>query len=267
MKLSTPAYVVMADVPVHQLAGLAGLLSRRGRPGHDADLPLNGRETVVADGTLFKALLEDGGADSADDGGDTPDTDRRARRWDDRTETRGDMAKAVHAHRYAARDAAHAADIFVSDSIDVPAVCGVVTQAWLESRRNGECVVRLALDDDLLPATRLSISERDGRLAVDFVSANAGTRRRLCRGAPALGRRVAGDLARDVLVRVAAHENDRLALEIAVAAPVAAYADAAPSADGSYAAGQSFADSGGGCESAPRPSPDTLAALLSRSRL
>lgn len=97
---------------------------------------------------------------------------------------------------------------------DLAALSGVVTKVYLDSLHDGQREVGIALDDDLLPATHLAIREREGRLAVDFVSVNPCARERLRRGAEPLAERVASDLSRDVAVKVAAHDGDPLALEV-----------------------------------------------------
>ncbi|OZI20018.1 hypothetical protein CAL26_20920 [Bordetella genomosp. 9] len=103
---------------------------------------------------------------------------------------------------------------------DLGALAAMVTKVYLDALHDERRTIGIALNEDLLPATRLSVQERGGRLAVDFVSMNACARDRLRRGAAALANRIAADLSRDVAVKVAAHDGDRQPLEV--------HADAAP---------------------------------------
>ncbi|ARP83238.1 hypothetical protein CAL12_22065 [Bordetella genomosp. 8] len=103
---------------------------------------------------------------------------------------------------------------------DLDALARMVTKVYLDGLHDERRTMGLALNEDLLPATRLSVEEREGRLAVDFVSIDARARDRLRRGAATLANRIAADLSRDVAVKVAAHDGDRQPLE--------ARADAAP---------------------------------------
>lgn len=112
-----------------------------------------------------------------------------------------------------------APDVGAITPADLVALGSVVTKVYLDSLRDGQRAVRVELDENLLPATRLSIQEQEGRLAVDFVSTHAEARTRLRRGARALAERVARDLSRDVCVKVAAHERDPAALEARAQAP------------------------------------------------
>lgn len=257
MSMPTHGHPGLGAVPAHELLHwLADLRPRRATPAVMLDAVLPGTAPPPGDSERFRVLMEDTGGN--DEGG-MRDADRRPERSPYRAETRDDVARACPAHR-GARDAGHATDGGVSDAIDVPAVCAVVTQAYFESRRERRDAVHLVLDDALLPATRLSLFERDGRLAVDFVSTNAATRRRLCRGAPALAARVAADLARDVLVRVAAHERDRLALEVGAAAPIAGGVPPGVPLRAPFGGTGSRADGG----MALRPSPEPMASLSAR---
>ncbi|ANN76771.1 hypothetical protein [Bordetella flabilis] len=102
----------------------------------------------------------------------------------------------------------------------VHAVGGIVVRVCVQSQQCGGRGVRMTLDNDVLPGTQLSVYEDEGRLAVVFVSMHAGTQLRLCHGAGPIARRVAAELSRDVLLRVAVPgQEERALVEVTADAP------------------------------------------------
>jgi hypothetical protein len=216
MKLSVQVHPLpVAGAFAPGLPSAPALRLKWGALGADgiAGLP-SGEEPSVGDKELFKALLSDDRTDESPADREGQDTGRHIERPANRPERHADIARVASRHDGAECKGDNARDTAVIGALDVVAISAVVTKVYLENQQERERAVHVALDDDLLPATRLAISEREGRLAVDFVSMHPGPRGRLRRGAPVLADRVAGELARDVSVRVAAHDGDRLALEV-----------------------------------------------------
>jgi hypothetical protein len=113
-----------------------------------------------------------------------------------------------------------------ADAEGVPrlqAVADIVVRVCVQSQACGGRGVRFTLDNAVLPGTQLSVYENEGRLAVVFVSMHAGTQLRLCHSSGPIARRVAAELSRDVLLRVAASDRqERAIVEVMADAPLAA---------------------------------------------
>jgi hypothetical protein len=197
------------------------LLSQGGLKAASLQALADGGEPDQADQDLFKMLLAGKGPNDASTDGEEQGGIGYGER-NTSTELRDAVKHIAQGHETAARQKHNSQEQAAIPPLDTTALSGVVSRVYLENDLNRERVVHMALNDDLLPATKLSIFERSGRLAVDFVSLNITTRERLRRGAHGLAQRIAGDLARDVSVRVAAHDNDRRALEVCADAKPAA---------------------------------------------
>ncbi|CAM3766004.1 Flagellar hook-length control protein-like C-terminal domain-containing protein [Bordetella sputigena] len=173
------------------------------------------------DAALFRALLSEGGANETTRVADARDLHAGFEQLAFRPEREDEIARVTGRQAEVDRQEHTAIDTMSVAPLDLAALSGMVTKVYLDSLHDGHRAIGVALNEDLLPATRLSIQEREGRLAVDFVSIDPLARDRLRRGATALADRIAGDLSRDVAVKVASHEGDRWPLEVrADAAPV-----------------------------------------------
>jgi hypothetical protein len=184
----------------------------------------DGEEPKPADRYLFEMLLADDGADLSSTDSEGQHGPGDAQRSTPRSDLRDVVTCVSQGHDGAARQKQHNAEMAAGVPLDMAALSSVVSKVYLESDLNRQRAVHMALNDDMLPATRLSIFEQGGRLAVDFVSMNMTTRQRLRRGAYGLAQRIAADLTRDVSVRVAAYDNDRRALEARADAALAVHA-------------------------------------------
>jgi hypothetical protein len=173
------------------------------------------------DAALFRALLSEGSANGTSRVADARDVHAGLEQLAFRPEREDEIARVTGQQAEVDRQEDAVIDTTSAASLDLVALGGMVTKVYLDSLHDGHRAIGVELNEDLLPATRLSIQEREGRLAVDFVSIDPFARDRLRRGAAALADRIAGDLSRDVAVKVASHEGDRWPLEVrADAAPV-----------------------------------------------
>jgi hypothetical protein len=220
---ATAATVGLPTTPLLPRVRSARLQLRAALPG----VPQHGPQPSPADAALFKAILDArpavaSAAEDADaagwgygrDGGkDTDGSDGMGAARIDPARCRGDRDSD------AARASSHA------DAVGVPevqALSDIVVRVCVQSHECGGRAVRVDLDNDVLPATQLSVYEDEGRLAVVFVSMHPGTHGRLCHGAAPIARRVAAELSRDVLLTVAAHGHEgRPLLEVSADAPAA----------------------------------------------
>jgi hypothetical protein len=216
MNVSTPRHLSGADAQAGPQSGMQECrdLNRRLRMTEGVQRLLLGALPHPDDTILFRMLLaDDGGSDAS------MATDRREAHAGQESiasipDRRDDIARVTSRHAGVDRRQNDASDVIPVGALDLAALSGVVSKVYLDSLRDQRRAIGMALNEDLLPATRLSILEREGRLAVDFVSMSSLTRERLRRGAASLADRIAGDLSRDVSVKVASHDDDRLALEV-----------------------------------------------------
>lgn len=180
-------------------------------------LPLGG-DPDPADTALFRMLLSDSRGKEPAMQDDRKDVDLAADLSADvasfRPDRQDEIVCVTGRHGGIERQEARVHDPTAIAALDLAALGGVVAKVYLDSLHDRQRGVAVALDEQLLPATRLSVLEQEGRLAVEFVSVNQRSRERLRRGAPALAQRVARELSRDVCVKVAAHDADRQALEV-----------------------------------------------------
>jgi hypothetical protein len=190
-----------------------------------------------ADAALFRSILdacpdacpdawpagEGAGRAGGGNDGDGRDSRHSGRATDDSAGMDGGR---IHPARQSDRDSDAARTGLHADAEGVPrlqAVADIVVRVCVQSQECGGRAVRFTLDNAVLPGTQLSVYEHEGRLAVDFVSMHAGTRLRLCHSAGPIARRVAADLSRDVLLRVAASDRqERAIVEVMADAPLAA---------------------------------------------
>ncbi|WP_145925323.1 hypothetical protein [Bordetella sp. H567] len=175
---------------------------------------LSGSEPDPHDTALFRMLLSRDGAKQplTDVGRKDPDVSAESGAL--LADIQDDIVAVAGRHGGIERQESEVLDVAAVTASDLAALGGVVTKVYLDSLHDRQRGIAVALEDQLLPATRLSVLEQEGRLAVDFVSVNQHSRARLRRGAPALAERVARELSRDVSVKVAAHDADRMALEV-----------------------------------------------------
>jgi hypothetical protein len=190
----------------------------------DLDLalePMAGDVPTSADAVLFKAILDGGDDDASPASSEQPESD---------AESGPDLPSVAMLTRRAEREGrqegqGHDASCSTHEPDpkgvpDVRALGDMVVRVCVESQQTGGRGIRMTMDDEVLPATQLSVFERDGRLAVVFVSTSDETRGRLRHSANPMAHRIATELTRDVLLKVAAHDqDDRSALEVRVDAP------------------------------------------------
>jgi hypothetical protein len=216
MDVSTPRHVSGADAQAAPQAGLQECRDwkRRLRMTEGVQRLLLGALPHPDDTILFRMLLSDDGGSDASIAADRREVHAGLESIASSPDRRDDIARVTSRHAGVDRQQNDASDVIPVGALNLAALSGVVSKVYLDSLRDQRRAVGMALNEDLLPATRLSILEREGRLAVDFVSMNSLTRERLRRGAASLADRIAGDLSRDVSVKVASHDDDRLALEV-----------------------------------------------------
>jgi hypothetical protein len=196
----------------------------------------HGQQPSRADAVLFRSILQAcpdaspdarpagegaGGAEDGNDrGGRSSRHNGRAIDGEGMDGRRVDPGCQSDRHSDAARAGRDA------DAAGVPrvqAIADIVVRVCVQSQECGGRGVRVTLGNDVLPGTQLSVFEDEGRLVVVFVSMHAGTQVRLCHGAGPIARRVAAELSRDVLLRVAAPGREERALvEVMADAPPAA---------------------------------------------
>lgn len=240
MNVSPPGPSPATDSPAHGVSphGMPphGAPTHAGGPLHRDMRLTEGAQRLLLrvpppnpdDAALFHALLSEGGVNASTRVVDARDVHTGLEQLAFRPEREDEIARVsgLQAEVDGQEDAV--IDTMSGPSLDLAALGGMVTKVYLDSLHDGHRAIGVELNEDLLPATRLSIQEREGRLAVDFVSIDPIARERLRRGAVALADRLAGDLSRDVAVKVASHEGDRRPLEV--------HADAAPVPQGRGAA-------------------------------
>ncbi len=79
---------------------------------------------------------------------------------------------------------------------------GLVSQLAVGEGRSGGAMVRMELDEAVLPGVSIEIEESDGRLQVTFTCSSERSRQRLLRELPLRGDDFAAGLGRQVLLRV-----------------------------------------------------------------
>jgi hypothetical protein len=171
------------------------------------------------DAALFRTLWSDDGGDRSPAYREDASLDSRPETYEARPHRHDDVPRSPGRQGSLDRREGESRDAASADALNVAALSGVVAKVYLDGLQDRKRAVHLAMDQGLLPATRLSVQEREGRLAIDFISVNSTARGRLRKGASTLADRVARDLSRDVAVTVAAHEDDRLALKVCSLAP------------------------------------------------
>lgn len=173
-----------------------------------------GSDVDPKDAALFRALLADAGERPRTMAFDGAEARVAAELAGGHLDRQDEVARIVARHGSIDERQTDVQETAPAASVDLVALGGIVAKVYLETLHDGGRAISMALENDLLPATRLSVLEQEGRLAVDFVSVHPLSRERLRRGAPALAERISRELSRDVSVKVAAHDDDRLALEV-----------------------------------------------------
>ncbi len=83
-----------------------------------------------------------------------------------------------------------------------------VERLMVSDGSSGNRQVRLELKNDLFPGVNVAIQELEGRLQVNFVCSDEGSRQKLNRALPDLADTPAQRLGRDVLMRVQTDDED-----------------------------------------------------------